>query len=159
MNDDTAAALPHALLKRSFASAMRDPDRFGREFYARVFALAPAVRALFPADLGHQRDKLVRALTVMVRGPDAPDALVPTLRQLGARHTGYGVQAAHYVVVGEALVDTLDALAEEPLDREARAAWIRLYGWIAAHMLAGADAANGASRSVSTATTSPPPSA
>jgi hemoglobin-like flavoprotein len=159
MNDDTAAALPHAVLKRSFASAMRDPDRFGREFYARVFALAPAVRALFPADLTHQRDKLVRALTVLVRGLDAPDALVPTLRQLGARHTGYGVQAAHYVVVGEALVDTLDALAEEPLDREARAAWIRLYGWIAAHMLAGAEAVGGATRAANSATTAPPPAA
>jgi hemoglobin-like flavoprotein len=132
---------PHHALKRSFASAMRDPDRFGREFYARLFALAPGVRALFPADLTHQRDKLVRALTVLVRGLDAPQALVPTLRQLGARHAGYGVQPGHYVLVGEALVDTIDTLGQERLDAATRAGWTRLYGWVAAHMLEGADAA------------------
>src|SRR5687768_1800754 len=149
-----ASADPAApLLKRSFAAAIRDPDRFGREFYARVFALAPAVRALFPDDLSHQRDKLLRALTVVVRGLDSPETLVPTLRQLGARHVGYGVQAGHYVVVGEALVDTLDARSEQPLDPVARAAWVRLFGWIAAHMLEGAEAANGASRAATTVTT------
>lgn len=147
-------ASPNALLKRSFASAMRDPDRFGRDFYARIFELAPFVRPLFPADLTHQRDKLVRALTVLVRGLDQPDALVPTLRQLGARHVGYGVQPAHYVVVGEALVETLDALGEERLAAEARMAWVRLYGWIAAHMIEGAESA-GAARVDEEATTSP----
>ena len=137
------AADPAALiLKRSFAGAIRDPDRFGREFYERLFALAPSVRGLFPDELSHQRDKLLRALTVVVRGLDAPESLVPTLRQLGARHVGYGVQAGHYVIVGEALVDTLDARSEQPLDRATRAAWVRLFGWIAAHMLAGAELAH-----------------
>ena len=107
--------------------------------------------------LAHQRDKLLRALTVVVRGLDAPESLVPTLRQLGARHVGYGVQAGHYVVVGEALVDTLDARGEQPLDPATRAAWVRLFGWIAAHMLEGAEAANGAARPVSSATIAPPP--
>jgi hemoglobin-like flavoprotein len=154
------AADPAALvLKRSFAGAIRDPDRFGRDFYARVFALAPAVRALFPADLAHQRDKLVRALTVVVRGLDAPESLVPTLRQLGARHAGYGVQAAHYVVVGEALVDTLDARSETPLDPATRTAWVRLFGWIAACMLEGAETAGCTRRPASSATTAPPPAA
>lgn len=155
-----ATAEPAALiLKRSFAAAVRDPDRFGREFYARVFALAPALRALFPDDLAHQRDKLLRALTVVVRGLDVPEKLVPTLRQLGARHVGYGVQAAHYIVVGEALVDTLDARSEQPLDPATRSAWVRLFGWIAAHMLEGAEAASGSARPAGSATTAPPPTA
>jgi len=162
MTESPAAATtdPAALLlKRSFAAAVRDPDRFGREFYARVFALAPAVRALFPDDLAHQREKLLRALTVVVRGLDAPESLVPTLRQLGARHVGYGVQAGHYVVVGEALVDTLDARSEQPLDPATRAAWVRLFGWIAAHMLEGAEAADGATRVANNGATAAAPGA
>lgn len=142
---------PHHALKRSFASALRDPDRFGREFYDRLFALAPALRRLFPADLTHQRDKLVRALTVLVRGLDAPQALVPTLRQLGARHVGYGVQPGHYVLVGEALVDTLDSLGEARLDAPTRAGWSRLFGWVAAHMLEGAESAGAAAPAGATA--------
>jgi hemoglobin-like flavoprotein len=131
---------PNAALRRSFAAAMRDPDRFGRDFYDRVFTLAPSVRPLFPAELDHQRDKLLRALAMLVRGLDMPETLVPALQQLGARHVGYGVQAPHYAVVGEALIDTLDALSDPPMDPAARAAWTRLYGWIAATMLAGAEA-------------------
>ena len=120
---------------------MRDPDRFGRDFYDRIFALAPTVRPLFPADLSHQRDKLLRALAMLVRGLDQPETLVPALRQLGARHVGYGVQAVHYGVVGEALIDTLDALCDPPMDAATRQAWSRLYGWIAATMIEGAEAA------------------
>jgi hemoglobin-like flavoprotein len=132
---------PNAALRRSFAAAMRDPERFGRDFYDRVFALAPGVRPLFPADLSHQRDKLVRALAMLVRGLDMPETLVPALQQLGARHVGYGVQAPHYAVVGEALIDTLAGLADPPMDASTRAAWTRLYGWIAATMLAGVEVA------------------
>jgi hemoglobin-like flavoprotein len=130
---------PNAGLKRSFASAMQDPDRFGREFYARLFALAPAVRSLFPADLTHQRDKLVRALAMLVRGVEAPESLVEPLQQLGARHVAYGVHAPHYVVVGEALIDTLDLLSTPRMDAATRTAWTRLYGWVAATMLSGAE--------------------
>lgn len=143
-------------IRTSFAAAMHDPDRFGREFYARLFALAPSLRALFPADMTHQRDKLVRALAILVRGLGDPDALVPSLQQLGARHVAYGVTAPHYVVVGEALIDTLDLLSPAPLDAATRAEWVKLYGWVVATMLSGAES-HGAMRTVSSVTTSAPP--
>jgi hemoglobin-like flavoprotein len=136
----------HPGIRRSFAAAMHDPDRFGREFYARLFALAPAIRPLFPTDLTHQRDKLVRALAMLVRGVGDPAALVPSLQQLGARHVGYGVAAPHYVVVGEALIETLDVLLPEPMDDATRGEWIKLYGWVAATMLAGAETVRASSQ-------------
>ncbi len=126
-------------LRESFASAMRDADTFGQTFYARLFALAPSARALFPDSLEAQQQKLVHALHVLMRGLDHPDPLEPLLRQLGARHVAYGAQAAHYVLVGEALIDTLDQLGEAPLDPATRAAWSRFFGWVAATMLAGAE--------------------
>ena len=129
----------HALLRRSFALATREPERFAPRFYERLFTLAPAVRSLFPDDLRHQQQKLTQALVVLVRGLDQPQVLEPVLRQLGARHAGYGAQAGHYAVVGEALIETLDELAGEPMDAGTRAAWAGLYGWVAATMLAGAE--------------------
>jgi hemoglobin-like flavoprotein len=144
-------------LRRSFAAAMRDPERFGNEFYERAFALAPSIRPLFPADLTHQREKLVRALGVVVQGLDAPEALIPSLRQLGARHVGYGVHAGHYIIVGEALIDTLTSLTDPPMDSATRRAWTRLYGWIAATMLAGTDSASAVPRPATAALVSAAP--
>jgi hemoglobin-like flavoprotein len=132
---------PNILLRRSFADAMRDPDQFGRSFYERLFQLAPQVRGLFPTDTSLQQQKLVQALAVLVRGLDQPEALVPVLRHLGARHVAYGATPGHFAVVGEALVDTMDRLAPQPLDNATRAAWNMLYGWVAVTMMEGASAA------------------
>ena len=151
-----ASSDPNAGIRHSFADAMRDPDFFGREFYARLFALAPAIRPLFPTDMHHQRDKLVRALAMLVRGLGDTAALVPSLQQLGARHVGYGVTAPHYVVVGEALIDTLALLSPARMDEATRSDWVRLYGWVAATMLSGAES-HGAARPVESATTAPSP--
>lgn len=115
------------------------------------------MRALFPDDLRHQQQKLTQALVVLVRGLDQPQVLEPVLRQLGARHAGYGAQAGHYAVVGEALIETLDELGGEPMDASTRAAWAGLYGWVAATMLAGAYAvAAWAAIAPSRAVTQPP---
>lgn len=131
-------ATPNELLRRSFTSATRHPERFAPSFYQRLFELAPQVRALFPDDLKHQQQKLTQALVMLVRGLDQPQDLVPVLRKLGARHVAYGAQPAHYMVVGEALIDTVDKLAEQPLDSATRTAWAQTYGWIVATMLSGA---------------------
>jgi hemoglobin-like flavoprotein len=130
------------LLRQSFASATRQPERFAPAFYKRLFELAPGVRHLFPEELKHQQQKLTQALAMLVRSLDRPAELEPVLRKLGERHVSYGSEASHYAVVGEALIDTLDHLAEQPLDSETRAAWQRLYGWVAATMLAGAEQAS-----------------
>lgn len=126
------------LLRRSFNAVLADPQRFSQRFYARLFELAPAARALFPAELGPQQQKLVQAVVVLIRGLDDPAVLVPMLGQLGLRHAGYGVHAAHYVWVGEALVDTLNTVSAQGLSAAERQAWMQLYGWIAASMLAAA---------------------
>ncbi len=125
-------------IKASFASALRDPEGFGRRFYERLFLLSPGLRSLFPEDIGHQQQKLTQAIVVLLRGLARPDTLEPALRQLGARHLGYGAKAVHYMLVGEALVATVDELAEQSLDEPGRRAWIRFYGWVAATMLEGA---------------------
>jgi hemoglobin-like flavoprotein len=128
-------------LKASFASALRDPDGFGRCFYARLFLQAPGLRSLFPEEIRHQQQKLTQAIVVLLHGLARPAALEATLRQLGARHAGYGARSAHYILVGEALVATVDELAEQALDVQGRRAWVRFYSWVAATMLDGARSA------------------
>src|SRR6187402_1815410 len=61
-------------------------------FYARLFDLDPGLRRLFPEDLLDQQRKLMQLLGAGVRGLSRPEQLFPVLRDLGRRHTGYGVR-------------------------------------------------------------------
>jgi Globin len=65
------------------------------------------------------------------------DKLVPAVKALGARHSGYGVTAAHYGIVGEALLWTLERGLGEGFTPEVRSAWAKVYGVLAATMQAG----------------------
>src|SRR5512146_2953246 len=96
-------------IRRGFSAVAADADRFTADFYARLFELAPTLRPLFPDDLSSQRDKLKHMLAMLVAGLDRPVALRPALVTLGDRHRSYGVVRADFVVVGQALLDTLDA--------------------------------------------------
>jgi hemoglobin-like flavoprotein len=126
-------------LRHSFALAINSGDAFGEVFYRRLFELAPAARSLFPAQLGPQQHKLTQALHTLLRSLELPEALIPTLRNLGARHQAYGAEPAHYAVVGEALLDTLDQTGPAELDVGTRTLWMQFYGWVAAVMLEGAE--------------------
>ena len=66
------------------------------------------------------------------------DKLVPAVKALGARHSGYGVTAAHYRIVGEALLWTLEQGLGEECTPEVRSAWVKVYGIVSATMQAGA---------------------
>jgi nitric oxide dioxygenase len=66
------------------------------------------------------------------------DRLVPTVKSLGARHAGYGVTAADYAVVGEALLWTLEQGLGEAFKPEVRSAWANVYDVLAATMQARA---------------------
>ena len=116
------------------------PRAFAETFYARLFELAPGVRSLFPADLQAQQEKFAQTLSTIVSFVDEPLVLLSGLRQLGARHNAYGALPTHYAVVGEALLHTLETCSGTGLTAAARQAWRRLYGWIVAEMLSGAQA-------------------
>ena len=129
------------LLRDSFAAAANSPRGFAARFYARLFELAPGVRAQFPADLQAQQEKFAHTLATIVGFVEDPATLAVGLRQLGLRHVAYGTQPIHYATVGEALLSTLESSSVAGLSEDARRAWRRLYGWIVAEMLSGARAA------------------
>jgi hemoglobin-like flavoprotein len=77
-------------------------------FYARLFAAAPAVEPLFAeTDLRGQQAKLLATLVLLRRSLRDLDAIVPKLRELGARHGAYGARIEHYPVVGEVLIASM----------------------------------------------------
>jgi len=66
------------------------------------------------------------------------DAIVPKLRELGARHVAYGAQPEHYPVVGTALIASMAAVAGDAGTGEFEVAWSEAFEIVAATMLEGA---------------------
>lgn len=126
-----------AVLQQSFSRAARRADELVDTFYALLFRSAPSLRAMFPEDLAAQKKKLGTALSATVRLVDRPDILVPNLKALGARHDGYGVKAAHYALVGAALIGALERVLGAEFTQEVRTAWVDAFAFIKATMLEG----------------------
>ena len=100
-------------------------------FYGRLFEIAPQVRALFPADMAEQKQKLMAMLGLAVANLNHPETVVPALQDLGRKHVAYGTQAAHYAPVGEALLWTLEQGLGPDFTPEVREAWIETYALVA----------------------------
>jgi hemoglobin-like flavoprotein len=69
---------------------------------------------------------------------DNAGAWMPVLRQLGARHGGYGVQPQHYAMVGDALMKTLALGLGDAFDEPTRNAWATMYGVVSRTMIEAA---------------------
>jgi nitric oxide dioxygenase len=124
------------LVKNSFASISPAADALATQFYARLFTLDPALRALFQSDMRAQRQKLMRMLAAIVDQLDRPALIVAEVVALGQRHVGYGVLAEHYVVVEQALFWALAQQLGESWTEELAAAWRAAYTLLAATMQA-----------------------
>jgi NAD(P)H-flavin reductase/hemoglobin-like flavoprotein len=147
LHDDPHAAPPAddamlpdeiAMLEESLGLLGDVSDRVVEWFYAGLFVEAPQLRALFPAAMDAQRDRLFRALTGAIGNLGDPDRLVPMLHQLGSDHRKYGVKAEHYELVGRALVGAVRRHLEGIWVPELEDAWVRAYDVMARTMQEGA---------------------
>jgi nitric oxide dioxygenase len=93
---------------------------------------------MFPEDLRDQKRKLMVMIATAVQGLHDLERLVPQVKMLGARHSGYGVKPDHYVIVGQALLWTLERGLGNVFTPAAEQAWTRVYGLLAATMQQGA---------------------
>jgi hemoglobin-like flavoprotein len=125
-------------LETSFDLIAVRGDELIDDFYARLFAAAPAVRPLFSSNMTRQKAMLLSALVLVRKLLRDLDSLVPTLRDLGARHVGYGARPEHYAVVGETLIGSMAAIAGQAWKPEYERAWSAALGLISAVMLEGA---------------------
>ncbi|MDA0182403.1 globin domain-containing protein [Solirubrobacter phytolaccae] len=126
-------------LEGSFDLVAPRGDELMELFYARLFATAPAVQPLFAhADMARQRQMLLSALVLLRRSLRNLDAVLPRLRELGARHVAYGAEEAHYAVVGSTLIGAMAELAGGDWRIEYTEAWTEAFGVVAGAMLEGA---------------------
>jgi hemoglobin-like flavoprotein len=130
-----------ALVRASFAMVAPIQGTAADLFYDRLFAIAPQLRPLFPADLTEQKRKLMVMISAAVGGLGDLATLVPAVKALGARHAGYGVTTAHYAIVGEALLWTLERGLGDKFTPDVKSAWTKVYGVLAATMQSGAPGA------------------
>jgi hemoglobin-like flavoprotein len=107
-------------------------------FYARLFELDPALKALFRGDLAQQGQMLMAMIGTAVAGLRDLPRLVPTLHALGARHVAYGVRPMHYETVGAALIWTLENGLGDSFKPAVREAWSAAYQLLANTMQEGA---------------------
>ena len=127
-----------ALVRASFAKVLPIKDAAADLFYNRLFEIAPQLRPMFPKDLKEQKTKLMAMIAAAVGGLHDLNTLVPHVKALGARHAGYGVTVAHYSMVAEALMWTLERGLGDEFTPQVRSAWAKVYGVLAGTMQTGA---------------------
>src|SRR3979409_1989267 len=113
------------LVQESFAKVAPISETAAVLFYDRLFEIAPAVKAMFPADMTEQRRKLMATLAAVVGGLGNLDSILPAASALATRHVSYGARAEHYPVVGAALLWTLERGLGEAWTPEVASAWTR----------------------------------
>jgi hemoglobin-like flavoprotein len=127
-----------ALVQQSFAKVAPISDAAAVMFYDRLFEVAPAVRAMFPADMTEQRKKLMGTLAVVVNGLSNLESILPAASALAKRHVAYGAKPEHYPVVGAALLWTLEQGLGEAWTAELAAAWTVAYTTLSGYMISEA---------------------
>ena len=126
------------LVQTTFAQVVPIAATIAELFYGRLFEIAPQLRSMFPKDLKEQKAKLMAMIAAAVGGLHDLNTLVPHVKALGARHAGYGVTVAHYAIVGDALMWTLERGLADAFTPEVRSAWAKVYAVLAGTMQAGA---------------------
>lgn len=127
-----------ALVKSSFAQVARISEPVAALFYDRLFEVAPAVKPLFKGEPAAQGRKLMAALAMVVGSLDRLDQILPQLEHMARRHVAYGAEEAHYAVVGETLIWTLEQGLAEGFTPEVRDAWAEAYATLSGAMIAAA---------------------
>nr|WP_190159654.1 globin domain-containing protein [Streptomyces litmocidini] len=129
-----------ALLRRTMAEIEPIADKVTSYFYAQLFLRHPDLRALFPAAMDVQRDRLFKALLTAATHADDTAALTAYLDRLGRGHRKYGTLPEHYPAVGEALICALSRHAPSSWGPRTEAAWVSAYTTISQIMIDAATA-------------------
>lgn len=128
-------------VRQSCSTLPEGSPRLAVAFYRNLFEIAPGVREMFAADLGPQQQRMADALVAVVRYLDEPEEIAGYLQQLGAQHhRELGVQPEHYPYVARALVRAVSEVSPT-WSSSMSSAWVLVYQWVTANMLAGAEQA------------------
>jgi len=125
-------------IQESFGKVAPISEQAAALFYGRLFEIAPEVKPLFRSDMREQGRKLMSTLGLVVNGLSNLETVLPAASALAKRHADYGVKAADYAPVGEALLWTLERGLAEQWTPELAAAWGAAYSVLSDFMIAEA---------------------
>ena len=126
-------------IKASLAAVPQEPIALAESFYAHLFEMAPAARAMFAPDMTTQMQRMTDVLlSTLVALENETPALEAKLRALGALHRDrWQVQPAHYLYIAHALTRAVRDVAGPAWSGSLSSSWIALTQWITGHMLIG----------------------
>lgn len=134
-----------ALVQDSFANVAPIADQAAVLFYDRLFEIAPEVKPMFhEADMAEQRRKLMATLGVVVTGLSRLETVLPAASALAKKHVSYGVKDEHYMLVGSALLWTLEKGLGAAWTPDVAEAWTTAYGTLSGYMISEAHGAQAA---------------
>lgn len=134
------------LVKQSWEILRKDAQANAVAFFGRVFEIAPAAKALFPfmqdASVPFEQNPKVRSHALQVFSltgnaasqlgeKGAYEIMEPQLKKLAAKHVSSGVADAHFEVVKEALLQTIEAGLPELWSPKLKLAWSDAYDTLA----------------------------
>ncbi len=117
--------------------APRGPELVDR-FYAHLFSKHPALRPMFPSDMGEQKMKLLASLVLVIENIRDAGKLEQPLQGMGLRHVGYGAAPEHYPLVGDTLVSVMADMAGDAWYDQLTQDWNDALDLVASVMLEGA---------------------
>ncbi len=117
------------------------PAVVGDVFYSKLFTENRSLRKMFPVQMEAQYRKLVDMLNSIVLHLDDMDSVAPEIKAMAVRHTAYGVRPAHYKIVGDALLWTLQQGLGRDWNANVEAAWRKCYTTLATIMITAANEA------------------
>lgn len=124
------------LIKQSFKRISR--DEFAERFYSELFSIQPALRLLFPEDLGGVK----RNFNVMIGSAVAmlgePTRLTKMLKAAGRFHALAGAREEHYKTARGALFTSLVDTCDGHFSSETEAAWGNFFEELSETMKSGA---------------------
>jgi hemoglobin-like flavoprotein len=132
------------LVKTSWSYVVVSADEAGQLFYQRLFEVAPGVRHMFKGDIKEQAKKLMNMVTLIVTKLHKLDDIINEVKSLAQRHQRYGAAPAHYQVVGECLLWTLEKGLGEKWNGETAEAWTKVYGILSDAMIKNQSASEAA---------------
>ena len=117
-------------LRESVALLPMDDLAPVHEFYRRLFELAPEVRPLFKPEMDLQAKKFSDMFAWVIAHLDHPEELCREMRELGARHNGYGVKIDQYAPLGSALIWMFQHTLGDRFTTEMEEAWLEFYAFL-----------------------------
>ena len=93
---------------------------------------------MFGDDIKDQAKKLSATLSLAFKNLEKIETLVPTLKEMGAKHATYGVKPEHYGIVASTLIATVETTLGPKFGNDAKDSFEAILTLVAQVMLEGA---------------------